>query len=432
MTLQWPPPPLPSASATSRASTTTLIVDMDESSVLANPPPYHVPDPAESNTIIILDRFIARACRTGASSASFDLAHARDRAADIADAVSLAANAPLVDTAAVLRRVDEVEQQREQLRHLLIAPGITQRTPEWYAARGQLITASDAAQAMGCAKFGTQRQFFAKKCGYEQEAFNPNVPPLKWGTMYEAVATEAYSLRTAGATVHEFGLLRHPRIAFFGASPDGINDLGVMVEIKCPYRRKISGEIPWQYYCQIQGQLDVCSLIACDYVECEIAEYHGWDDFEMSSSECGRLSSEGGEHGFVMEFPARTPDGASTYKYSRQRCTAGELRAEWDALLSAHPEDSASARIHLYRITKMSVLRVERDPSFVRDMIDALGRVWERVGVYRRDMALYDDEVRKASVARKPRATATLAASGAENAVPSLTGKYAFLEDDDD
>ncbi len=412
-----------------------MLVDI-ESPILANPPPYHVPDPVESFASILLDRFIARAARDGGQTDKFDLNNARERASEIADTVSLAANYPLVTRDNVIGRIDEIDEQRIQLEKLLTSPGITQRTHEWYSARGQLITASDAAQAMGCAKFGTQRQFFAKKCGYEQEAFNPNVPPLKWGTMYEAVATEAYSLRTAGITVHEFGLLRHPRIAFFGASPDGINDLGVMVEIKCPYRRKINGEIPWQYYCQIQGQLDVCSLVACDYVECEISEYYSWDDFQRSSSQCGRFSNEGGEHGFVMEFPSRTSDGPSTYKYSRQRCTPQELRAEWDVLLGeSRPEDRDGVRIHLYHIIKMSVLRVEKDPSFIKAMIEVLGAVWDRVGAYRNDVALYDQDIRKSpavgnTTTRKPRATATLATIGAENAV-TLSSNYAFLDDDE-
>jgi hypothetical protein len=37
---------------------------------------------------------------------------------------------------------------------------------------------------------------------------------------------------------------------FFGASPDGINELGIMVEIKCPFKRKLK-KIPSiieQYY----------------------------------------------------------------------------------------------------------------------------------------------------------------------------------------
>ena len=60
--------------------------------------------------------------------------------------------------------------------------------------------------------------------------------------------------------VFEFGILRHPTIECLGASPDGISDIGIMLEIKCPWKRKKTETIPEQYYYQIQGQLDVCSL----------------------------------------------------------------------------------------------------------------------------------------------------------------------------
>jgi len=262
----------------------------------------HIPS-AACAALVVLDRIIAASCDVGeavnipASSTE-----------DIARAAAVAAGMPLAIMRTMLEaRLDAIRTQRAQLLELLKTPGIAQRTPAWYEARGELITASDAAQALGCAKFGNQRQFFAKKCGYEKEAFNPNVPPLKWGTMYEWVACSAYSLRCGSIKVHEFGLLRHPREPHLGASPDGINDFGVMVEIKCPYRRKANGTIPWQYYCQIQGQLDVCNLTDCDYVECELQEYDGWSCLEQDCSPCGRFSQDGGEHGFVLEIPSADP-----------------------------------------------------------------------------------------------------------------------------
>lgn len=38
--------------------------------------------------------------------------------------------------------------------------------------------------------------------------------------------------------IYEFGLMKNPHHDFFGASPDGISELGVMLEIKCPYKRR--------------------------------------------------------------------------------------------------------------------------------------------------------------------------------------------------
>ena len=52
-----------------------------------------------------------------------------------------------------------------------------------------------------------------------------------------------------------------------------------MLEIKCPFKRKINGSIPDQYWMQIQGQLEVCNLEECDYLECELSEYENETEF---------------------------------------------------------------------------------------------------------------------------------------------------------
>ena len=209
----------------------------------------------------------------------------RDRAASAAAGVSKPPEIDLAAASAALGyeiRPEHVRDRamttlawRARLAKLLEAPGVTQRTPEWYEARKTMVTASDVAQALGCSKFGNQRTFFQKKCGApeEQAAFDASLPPLKWGVMYEPVAQAIYSAVNLGVRVHEFGLLRHETLSFVGASPDGISDLGVMLEIKCPWRRRIvEGEVPMQYYYQIQAQLAVCGLQECDYFECEFFE----------------------------------------------------------------------------------------------------------------------------------------------------------------
>ena len=79
--------------------------------------------------------------------------------------------------------------------------------------------------------------------------------------------------------VHEFGCLPHPNYDYLAASPDGITDDGVMLEIKCPYSRQITGIPPIYYWYQMQLQLEVCNLNECDYLECNIKEYNNEEEF---------------------------------------------------------------------------------------------------------------------------------------------------------
>lgn len=168
----------------------------------------------------------------------------------------------------------QFKKYNKQLKQLLKLPLVKQKTEEWYAMRHNMITASDFAQALGHGKFGNQNDLILKKCEAttgDSKAFSANNPFFRWGNLFEPVACDLYSLMHGGIKIHEFGLLQHHKYSFFGASPDGISDAGIMLEIKCPFKRKIipGGDVPKQYYYQIQGQLDVCKLDICDYFECE-------------------------------------------------------------------------------------------------------------------------------------------------------------------
>jgi putative phage-type endonuclease len=266
-----------------------------------------------------------------------------------------------------------------QLDALKMLPQIEQRTAEWYAMRKTLITASDFAQALGDAKFGTQRQLYIKKSGYEEDKFNGNSPPLKWGVMFEPVACDIYSSRY-NVIVHEFGLLQHPTLDFFGASPDGITDQGVMLEIKCSFKRKITGEIPLQYYYQIQGQLEVCGLDECDYMECEFELYYGEDAFWKDGGNY--------EKGIIVEYADNliaAQESRVNYAYS-SICINGrpdyESLTTWITNQTSDIEDLKGKLIVSWQFWKLAVLntvRVYRNQDFINDKIAQLAIVWDKI-----------------------------------------------------
>ena len=308
-----------------------------------------------------------------------------------------------------------IESSKDALTRLLARPSITQRTPAWYEARMTMITASDIAQALGAGKFGTTKQFLWKKClPAEGDTFASlaNCPPIKWGTMYEDVASAVYCARNR-VHVHEFGLLQHPDIPHMGASPDGITSLGVMLEIKCPYRRQITGEVPLQYFYQIQGQLEVCGLSDCDYLEIGLKEL-GRDDFYDPDN----ILAMKGERGIVAEF---IEDDKSRYEYSgvdgcvatleafeiaQRRANEASEASQEEAIVAATEEEGADAtvpevvgkrevrlRFHYWRVDKYSCQRITRDAEFVAKMLPEIAAVWARVESYRKDPGLMEAEI---------------------------------------
>jgi hypothetical protein len=112
---------------------------------------------------------------------------------------------------------------------------------------------------------------------------------MLWGNKYESVAVLIYEYRN-NVKVLEFGCLKHPFINFLGASPDGITEDGIMLEIKCPSTREITGIPPPYYWCQVQGQLEVCELDRCDFLECKIKEYDGEEEYLNDNYDGGDLS----------------------------------------------------------------------------------------------------------------------------------------------
>ena len=168
-----------------------------------------------------------------------------------------------IDRDLINKRVEDITSYREILKKLVSQPIIKQRTLEWFEARKNRLTASDLADAIKDTK--ASDTIAKKKAKIIKDNTNYNaIKALKWGTMFEPMATRIYSQINNNIHVYEFGLICDEINEHFGASPDGINELGIMVEIKCPYSRKIiDGYIPDKYKLQIQrGQLQL-PILSC-------------------------------------------------------------------------------------------------------------------------------------------------------------------------
>jgi len=190
--------------------------------------------------------------------------------------------------------IERVRNERKALKFLLSLPKVEQRSKEWFDLRENRLTASDLAQAMNKGKFGTRSDLLAKKAFPVSKPMEM-IPPLKWGVMFEDMGMRCYQEKMGNPVLYEFGLIPNQEIECFGASPDGITAEGIMVEMKCPYRRKYDGKIPEQYYLQIQGQLATCKLTQCDYVECYFVTLDNMCDYELTIR-------EGDSHGMIVEY----------------------------------------------------------------------------------------------------------------------------------
>lgn len=126
-----------------------------------------------------------------------------------------------------------------------------------------MITASDAASAIGESRYESEDAFVKKKVLRTKWAGNA---ATAHGTLLEPFVRDLYDQKFNRKS-HEIGLVQHREYPWLGASPDGVTEDGILVEIKCPMSRKIEPNVPKHYLPQVQLQLEITDLEECDFVQ---------------------------------------------------------------------------------------------------------------------------------------------------------------------
>lgn len=138
---------------------------------------------------------------------------------------------------------------------------VRQRTPEWHVWRNRGVSASEADVVMGLSDKKTPWRLWAEKKGLVLPEDLSGNPHVQRGIRHEAAARRAFEARHDELLLPVCGeSLEH---AFIRASFDGITDLGIPVEIKCPtednFREAVAAGtesvLYRRYYAQVQQQI---------------------------------------------------------------------------------------------------------------------------------------------------------------------------------
>ena len=274
----------------------------------------------------------------------------------------------------IKKRLDKIMKYQLQLEELKKIPVIEQRSPEWYEARQGLISASDFGQALNKGHYGTQRDFLIKKITGKSKEITFKAP-LFHGIKFEDVASDIYCKRNR-VTMNEFGLLKHPEISYIGASPDGISSNGIMLEIKCPYKRKIDGKILEQYYYQIQGQLEVANLEECDFLECCFNNFRNEEEFLNDIDELK-------ETGIIISY--RNNDEEDYKYYYSNLDDSKEKMIKWKENKLSEFDILTDFKVEYWKIKKYHCQRVYRDVNFFYEESNDLKTLWEKIEYFRKE-----------------------------------------------
>jgi putative phage-type endonuclease len=205
-------------------------------------------------------------------------------------------------SAAMFKEAETI-QETNTWEWLLTTTQVEQRTDSWYREKENLLTASEIAQIWS----GPLTRARLIKSKVPKEVYTSFAPRLAvprsiqsamdWGVRYEPVVKGILE-KQLKLKINDLGRIPHKTISRLAASPDGLITegpeelVGRLIEIKCPSSRKIKeDEVPFEYWTQMQIQLEVCDLEACEFVEVKFAEVEdasgeaeGWIGLEQNNT----------------------------------------------------------------------------------------------------------------------------------------------------
>ena len=232
-----------------------------------------------------------------------------------------------------------------------------QRTAQWHAKRGEMVTASEVYRIFTTPD--ARRDVMMRKLepAVPSDGSNP-IPALIWGTRFEPVAKKLYEQETK-CTILDVSCVQHPRYEFLGASPDGLiiphdaadhKRYGRLVEFKCPMSRALKDEIPIGYVHQMQMQMECTGIDECEYVEFRFKQfpYNEWS------------VAEGTKGAFAVYENGKVD-------YDVEHC------------------ESEDCQMIYWVLTHMKKDFVPKDPNWISDHIDQLQTFWNEVLEHRKN-----------------------------------------------
>ena len=212
------------------------------------------------------------------------------------------------------------------LKQITTREQVAQHSADWYAQRRNRLTASEFAQILDGRRGALLRQKIAP-ASEASDSYGSTVAlaqedgamtPFSWGHRFEPIVRAIYEQEIAGpepGTVNDsLGRFSHRSIPYLSASPDGIVMTGALtgrlLEIKAPKSRQPGPYVPYEYYVQMQIQMEVTDLEAVDFIEAKFQQRH-----------VGSLSPEDEVALVNAEWKGRiqvvtSKDGALRYNYS--------------------------------------------------------------------------------------------------------------------
>jgi putative phage-type endonuclease len=301
----------------------------------------------------------------------------------------------------VLTKNEKLMNTTEYVHYLHNLPQKEQKSKEWLEQRQGNITASEVGTIMGITpvSWGNKNKLYTSKCGVADPLSSP---ALDHGNKFEEVACQIYQAR-ANKKVLEFGMIQHQGgngiqpIKFFGASPDGITTDGIMLEIKAPWKREMSGNITPYYFSQVQHQMECCNLPFCDFVECKLRDstFHGGAVYSNENDYLNDCSDNTNDKESCIKtknnlekgiiFEVKFIDNKKVYEYPGVNLTYQEYLQKFTEFEEKYSNDMSVEMISkiYWRLEDIFMRRIPRDTSWFMRNVNTLNIFWKELKYYK-------------------------------------------------
>ena len=270
--------------------------------------------------------------------------------------------------------IPNIEHLTEKINLLKEIPQPDQRTEEWYIFRHNLLTASSLWKVMKSE--ATRNQLIYEKCKpYNIYSNTPINSPLHWGQKYEPVSVELYK-KLYNTEISDFGCIKHPKYSFIGASPDGINSdknnarYGRMLEIKNIFNREITGIPKFEYWIQMQIQMETCDLNECDFLETKFTEYDSEEAFNNDGN--FTYTEDNKLKGRIIHFSL---NGKIHYEYAPLYITKEEYDI-WEKYTLDKNSDKEWIQNLFWKLEKYSNILVLRNKLWFNNILPQIDNLW--------------------------------------------------------
>ena len=252
-----------------------------------------------------------------------------------------------------------------------------QQTKEWYSYRHTMLTASSIWKAL--AGEGVQNNLIYQKClPYDKNSkrgVNVN-SAMHWGHKYEPLSILLYE-EEHKTKIAEVGCVKHDTIPFLGASPDGINIkrthplYGRAIEIKNPVSRELSGIPKFDYWIQMQLQMEVWNFEEVDFLETVFKEYDCEEDFTNDGSY--KTTKIGKQKGIIVVFSGEQP----IYEYMPFNLSKDEGGTWIENIIDKHtPQYTWIQNIYWY-LDDVSCVLVPRNKDWFASALPCFRKIWK-------------------------------------------------------